>query len=233
MKPFQMQSLLAEKGITLSPKMLEQFDQYYQLLKQWNDVMNLTSIIEEEAVYEKHFYDSLALAMAMPLHDQMICDVGAGAGFPSIPLKIAFPYLHIEIVDPLQKRMRFLTTVISEMVFKDVQLVVRRAEDYAEAREKFDIVTARAVAPLPILLELCAHLVKKNGFLVAYKGAQSEEELKLSVHAMKELHLVLDNTFSFVLPYEQSTRQLLIFRKTKVTDSRYPRPFAQIKSRPL
>lgn len=233
MNKSEFKSLLSTHHIDLTALMEEQFATYLALLQQWNQVMNLTAITDESGVYEKHFYDSFGLAMALPLMNQSVCDVGSGAGFPSLPLKIAFPNLKVTLVDPLQKRMRFLEELIKALGVSDTHLVVSRAEDYLQGREQFDIVTARAVASLPILLELCVPLVKVGGYFVAFKGSQGEEELNQSKQAMKKLHVVLDNTFSFMLPYEQSMRQLYLFKKVQANEKTYPRPFAQIKSHPL
>lgn len=163
----QFQQQLAEKGIHLSPSQLEQFDLYYQLLVEWNEKMNLTAITDKEEVYLKHFYDSLSAAFYFDFSGSLaICDVGAGAGFPSIPLKIAFPDIQVTIVDSLNKRITFLNHLASELQLNDVHFYHDRAETFGklpEHREQYDVVMARAVARMSVLSELCLPLVKVGG----------------------------------------------------------------------
>ena len=170
--------ILEQKGIVLSQKQLQQFEIYYQTLIEWNQKMNLTAITNKEEVYLKHFYDSLTISFDFQLNNQTLCDIGAGAGFPSIPLKIVYPDLKITIVDSLTKRITFLKHLIQVLDLKNVEAISARAEDYAlKHRESFDIVTARAVARLNILDELCLPLVKQDGYFITLKGLKAKEEL--------------------------------------------------------
>lgn len=222
---------LQEHGILLQEKQEKQFETYANLLVEWNEKMNLTAITEENAVYEKHFLDSILPSFDVAIQGSL-CDVGAGAGFPSIPLKIVYPDLAVTIVEPLGKRITFLTALCKELDI-DVQLVNARAEDYAkEHRETFDIVTARAVANLPMLSELCIPLVKKNGMFIAMKGANGFEELELAKHAIQVLGCELQDAFRKKLS-DGSMRVNFVFHKKKGTAKTYPRAFAQIKKHPL
>lgn len=230
---FDLSHHLQDHHIELTPTMSDRLELFYQQLIEWNKVMNLTGIVEKEAVYEKHFYDSLSLAFAIPLSTHSICDVGAGAGFPSVPLSIVFPNTQITVVDSLAKRMKFIDTMKKMLPLNNVNLVVSRAENFLDGRDKFDIVTARAVATLPILLELLTPLAKINGYIVAYKGDHGDDEFITSKNAMKELGIVLHQRFEFDLPIENSKRILFIFKKVSMTPMKYPRPFAKIQSSPL
>ena len=155
---------LEKLNITLNDKQIEQFKKYFELLVEYNKVMNLTGITDMEGVYLKHFYDSLTLVKAYDFNNNInLCDVGSGAGFPSIPLKIAFPNINVVIIDALKKRLEFLNVVVKELGLENVKLVHARAEE-ASYREEFDIVTSRALADINIGLELCMPLVKVNGF---------------------------------------------------------------------
>lgn len=169
---------LSEHGIELTETQKEQFQTYYQLLVEWNEKMNLTSITEEHDVYLKHFYDSITPSFYYDFNGELsICDVGAGAGFPSIPLKIVFPELKVTIVDSLNKRIQFLNHLAAELGLQDVSFVHDRAESYGKGayRESYNIVTARAVARLTVLSELCLPLVKKGGQFIALKSSKGEE----------------------------------------------------------
>lgn len=218
---------LAAKGISLSPQQLEQYETYYSLLVEWNEKMNLTAITEKREVYLKHFYDSISAAFYFDFHHPYhLCDVGAGAGFPSLPIKIAFPELHITIVDSLNKRIGFLDHLTKELGLENVQLVHDRAETFGqkkEFRETFDVVTARAVARLSVLSELCMPLVKVGGTFLAMKGASAQEELEVGKKAISILGGKLSQSFSFTLPQEDSERNILIIHKEKVTPKKYPR----------
>lgn len=218
---------LEEKGIKLDSLQLQQFEQYYQLLIEWNEKMNLTAITDKKEVYLKHFYDSISAAF---FHDfskpLQICDVGAGAGFPSIPLKICFPNLHITIVDSLKKRITFLEELSSKLELSHTNFYHDRAETFAkklEFRETFDIVTARAVARMSVLSELCLPLVKKNGHFVALKAAHATEEMNLAKKAINLLGGGKTTIHSFTLPVENSERNIIVIQKVKPTPKKYPR----------
>ncbi|WP_273123508.1 16S rRNA (guanine(527)-N(7))-methyltransferase RsmG [Metabacillus sp. HB246100] len=221
------QSSLAEKGISLSPKQMDQFDLYYRLLVEWNEKMNLTSITDEKEVYLKHFYDSISAAFYFDFSKPYsLCDVGAGAGFPSIPIKICFPELKVSIVDSLQKRITFLTELTKQLGLENVHLHHDRAETFgqtSEFRESYDLVTARAVARLSVLSELCLPLVKKDGFFIAMKGAAAQDELESGKKALQVLGGKLQQTHSFELPIENSERTIFIVEKQKNTPKKYPR----------
>lgn len=221
------QSSLAKKGIILSSLQMEQFDKYFNLLVEWNEKMNLTSITDKKEVYLKHFYDSISAAFYFDFTKPIsLCDVGAGAGFPSIPINICFPDIHISIVDSLQKRINFLSHLTNELGLKNVRLFHDRAETFGqnkEHRETFDVVTARAVARLSVLSELCIPLVKKNGYFIAMKAAAAKEELEAGEKALQVLGGKVQEVHSFELPMENSERTVLIIEKVKVTPKKYPR----------
>ncbi|GEN85057.1 ribosomal RNA small subunit methyltransferase G [Sporosarcina luteola] len=218
---------LQEKGINLTEYQLQQFDKYFHMLVEWNEKMNLTAITDAPSVYLKHFYDSITAAFFTDLTGQKsICDVGAGAGFPSIPLKICFPELSVTIVDSLNKRITFLNELSNELKLDNVNFIHSRAEDFGQNpkyREQFDIVTARAVARLAVLSELCIPLVKEGGIFISMKGAAAEEELTDAKKAINILGAELIEKFSFSLPMEESERNIFTLRKIKKTPKKYPR----------
>ncbi|EEE49362.1 16S rRNA (guanine(527)-N(7))-methyltransferase RsmG [Staphylococcus capitis] len=217
---------LSEHGIELSETQKEQFQTYYQLLVEWNEKMNLTSITEEHDVYLKHFFDSITPSFYYDFDGELcICDVGAGAGFPSIPLKIVFPELKVTIVDSLNKRIQFLNHLAAELGLQDVSFVHDRAESYGKGayRESYDIVTARAVARLTVLSELCLPLVKKGGQFIALKSSKGEEELQEANFAINILGGNVKETFSFELPEDAGERQMIVIDKRRQTSKKYPR----------
>lgn len=214
-------------GIALTDRQLEQFELYYHLLVEWNEKMNLTGITEREAVYEKHFFDSLTVSLATDLTKaDSLVDIGSGAGFPGIPLKIAFPHLRLAIVDSLNKRIRFLEEVASRLELANVQCIHGRAEDIArmsEHRDRYAVATARAVARLAGLNELCLPFVKPNGSFIAMKGADLSTELDESRYSASKLNAELREVRRLELPIERSERHLVILRKTGSTPKAYPR----------
>lgn len=221
---------LKKLGINISERQLLQFEQYYELLIEWNGKINLTAITLKQDVYLKHFYDSLTITKVIDLNKvESLCDIGTGAGFPGIVLKIIFPNLKITLVDALNKRIKFLSVVISELSLENITLVHARAEEYAkENRCKFDVVTARAVAPLPILLEYSMPMVKVNGYFIAYKGLEDEKE---SFNALKILNSKIELKEEF--DYGVGIRSLFKINKMKNISNKYPRRFSEIKKRPL
>ncbi|AXI11043.1 16S rRNA (guanine(527)-N(7))-methyltransferase RsmG [Oceanobacillus sp. 143] len=227
MNPEQFVLALKEQGIELNAKQREQFATYYHTLVEWNEKINLTALTSEEDVYLKHFYDSISAAFYYDFtKEQSICDVGAGAGFPSIPLKICFPNLKVTIVDSLQKRIGFLNHLAAQLELTNVAFYHDRAETFgknSDTRESFDIVTARAVARMSVLSELCLPLVKKDGVFIAMKGAQADEELENGMQAIEILGGEIDKTYTFTLPQEESERSIVIVNKRRKTPKKYPR----------
>ncbi|MYL62619.1 16S rRNA (guanine(527)-N(7))-methyltransferase RsmG [Bacillus hwajinpoensis] len=233
----QFQELLEEKGITLSSKQLQQFQTYYEILVEWNEKMNLTAITDKEEVYEKHFFDSIMAAFSFDFSsDYHICDVGAGAGFPSLPIKICFPHLNITIVDSLNKRIGFLEHLSSKLQLENVSFYHDRAELFGknkDHREKYDVVTARAVARLSVLGELCLPLVKTNGYFVALKGPNVEDELDTGKQAIKLLGGEVVKRDTLTLPAEKSERNIVTIKKIKTTPKKYPRKPGTPNKNPL
>lgn len=223
----QFSQLLSQNGIQLSPLQLEQYENYFETLVEWNEKMNLTAITDKEEVYLKHFFDSISAGFYFDFNRELhICDVGAGAGFPSIPIKIAFPKIHVTIVDSLNKRIHFLENLASELQLENVRFIHDRAETFGQSpehREAYDVVTARAVARMSVLSELCLPLVKVGGTFIAMKGASGEEELHNSKKAISALGGVLKDSYSFSLPYEESERNIFLIQKEKKTPKKYPR----------
>lgn len=225
---------LEKLNIKVTEVQLKQLHRYYELLIEWNEKMNLTGITEEKQVYLKHFYDSATLAKSINLTQvHTLCDVGTGAGFPGLVLKILFPNLTVTLVDALNKRITFLNEVIHELELENITTVHARAEEYARNhRNEFDVVTARAVAPLNILLEYCLPLVHLNHYFIPMK-ANIAQEINLSRHALEQLGGEIIEKQEFILPIEGSHRSLLTIRKVHETPSKYPRRNAEIKKKPL
>lgn len=225
---------LKDLAIDLTEEKRNQLEKYYELLIEENEKINLTAITEKDQVYLKHFYDSATVNRVIDLtQEQSICDIGTGAGFPGIVLKILFPNLKMTLVDSLQKRISFLNKVITELHLKDIQAFHFRIEEFSqENRNQFDIVVARAVAPLNILIEYALPMVKVGKYFLAMK-ANVEEEIQKSKQALKKLEAEIIKTDSFSLPKEQSQRTLLLIRKNKNCSKKYPRKFSEIKKSPL
>ena len=217
----------AEKiGIVLSEKQQQQFETYYDYLVAQNEVMNLTAITEYEEVLTKHFLDSLFLAKTMKNFDgKKVIDLGTGAGFPGIPLKIVFPNLKIVLLDSLNKRVSFLNEVISKLNLKDIEAVHGRAEDLAkkEYREYFDLCVSRAVANLATLSEYCLPFVKIGGFFVSYKSEKITEEYENAGEAIKVLGGKYETQVEFTLPSSDIYRNLFMIQKVKNTPNKFPR----------
>lgn len=224
---------LNKLNISLDDKKLNQLDEYYNLLIEWNQKINLTRITDEKEVYLKHFYDSITLIKAYDLNkDITLCDVGTGAGFPGIVLKIVFPNLKITLIDSLQKRINFLNEVINKLELKDIEAIHDRAEDYfSKNREKYNLITSRAVAKLNIISELCIPGVKVDGYFIPMK-ANIEEEIK-NTDFLNKLDSKLEKIITFTLPKEESIRNLIIIKKEKITNKEYPRKYDKIEKRPL
>lgn len=222
---------LKKLNIELTKKQEDQLEKYYNLLIEENKKTNLTRITDKEEVYLKHFYDSLTIAKIIDLtKNQSLIDIGTGAGFPGLVLKIVFPNLNITLLDSLNKRIIFLNKVIKELNLKNIKTVSSRIEEYQ--KEEFDIVTSRAVAKTNILLELSYKLPKINGYFIFLK-ANIEEELEESQNALKELNLSIKQKETFHLPIENSQRTIIKIKKNSPISPKYPRNFAKIKKNPL
>ena len=230
MNELEFQNILKGKGIEVSERQLKQFQKYYEILVEWNEKMNLTAITDKEDVYLKHFYDSITIAFDFDFNDQTLIDVGAGAGFPSVPLKILYPNLKITIVDSLNKRITFLNHLFKELELDNCKAVAARAEEYAkDHRESVDIVMARAVARLNILDELCLPLVKKEGYFLSLKGRQASEEVKEATKGIQLLGGEIESTHDFTLANHDDFRSNIIIKKVKETPKKYPRMFSNNK----
>jgi len=212
---------------------LSKLDIYYHLLVEENKKYNLTTITEEKEVYLKHFYDSLTLSKIINLNNQYLLDIGTGAGFPGLVLKIVYPDLKIDLLDSTTKRCQFLQMVIDKLELKNINVINARAEEYAkDNREKYDIVTSRAVAPLKHLLEYSIPLLKINGNFISLKS-NIDEELKNINNYYQKLHLTNEKIIKFELPYELSLRTLYKVTKQKTTPLIYPRQYSQIKKKEI
>lgn len=225
---------LEKINITLTENQILKLEKFYELLVIWNEKINLTTILKEEDVYLKHFYDSLTLIKVIDLNKELtLLDVGTGAGFPGIVLKIVFPNLKITLLDSMNKRISYLNEIIKELDLKDIDTVCSRAEDYAlKNREKYDIVVCRAVAHLEILVEITLPLVKVNGYFIAMKS-NANEEIALARKKIIVLDSKIIEILSFKLPFENSIRTLIKIQKFKKTDLKYPRKYDKIKKENL
>ena len=217
-------------GIDIDDTKLELLEKYYNLLIEWNEKINLTTITKIEDVYLKHFYDSLTLAKEIDFSkDIVLCDVGSGAGFPGIVIKIFFPNTKITLVDSLQKRVNYLNKIIEDLGLKDIIAIHSRMEDYSRLNEeKFDYITARAVADLSVISEVSVRSLKTNGSLVFMK-ANCDEEIEKFIPRAKKLGLIINNINRFELPIEKSVRTLINLKKVAKTNTVYPRRIDIIK----
>ncbi|WP_182200346.1 16S rRNA (guanine(527)-N(7))-methyltransferase RsmG [Paraliobacillus salinarum] len=218
---------LKEHGIELSEKQKNQFDIYFNTLIEWNQKINLTAITEEEEVYLKHFYDSITAAFYFDFTKEIhLCDVGAGAGFPSIPLKICFPHIKVTIVDSLQKRITFLNQLAHNLDLDGVAFYHDRAELFGKQeqfRHSFDVVMARAVARTSVLSELCLPLCKTGGTFIAMKGPNAVTEIEDAKAAIELLGGEINEVNTFELPEDSGERNIIIFNKKRKTPKKYPR----------
>ena len=225
----QLKKDLNEFGIELTAEMEEQFLLYYNMLIEWNSFMNLTAITDFDEVLKKHFTDSVSLIRAIPdLGEKKyrMIDIGTGAGFPGIPLKIVFPNISVVLLDSLNKRVNFLNEVISKLQLTDITAMHGRAEDFAqnkEYRESFDLCVSRAVANLATLSEYCLPFVKKNGRFISYKSEKVSEEFEVSGKAISVLGGEYENQVTFELPDSDIYRNLFIIKKKSATPGKYPR----------
>ncbi|HEO4494343.1 TPA: 16S rRNA (guanine(527)-N(7))-methyltransferase RsmG [Streptococcus agalactiae] len=237
MTPQAFYQVLIEHGITLTDKQKKQFETYFRLLVEWNEKINLTAITDKEEVYLKHFYDSIAPILQGYIDNSplSILDIGAGAGFPSIPMKILYPEIDITIIDSLNKRINFLNILANELELSGVHFFHGRAEDFGQDkvfRAKFDIVTARAVARMQVLAELTIPFLKVNGRLIALKAAAAEEELISAEKALKTLFSQVTINKNYKLP-NGDDRNITIVSKKKETPNKYPRKAGTPNKKPL
>lgn len=224
---------LASLGLPCSEEQLHCFRLYYDLLEERNRVMNLTAISGEDESATKHFLDSAAALLRVPMAGKTVIDVGSGAGFPGLPLRILEPGMRLTLLDAQQKRVGFLTEVCAALGFADVQCVHARAEELTARRERYDLALARAVARLNVLCELCLPYVKVGGAFLALKGPGAAEELKEAARAVKTLGAEVEDVFAYDVPGGELHHNIVLLRKTAPTPKQYPRRFAQIKKSPL
>lgn len=228
---------LEKLGITLSNEQLEQFLIYYEMLVEWNEKMNLTAITDFQDVMKKHFVDSVSLIKAYDVTKSVsIIDVGTGAGFPGLALKIAFPQLRVTLLDSLNKRILFLDAVIDKLNLSDVETIHGRAEDFAKPgklREKFDLCVSRAVANLSTLSEYCLPFVKKGGMFISYKSEKISEEFEMAENAISFLGGRVKNQVEFTLPDSDIYRNLFVIKKIKETPKKFPRKAGLPSKEPL
>ena len=224
---------LSKLGIVLTSTQENQLEMYYNLLIEWNNKMNLTGITERNSVYLKHFYDCITLIKAIDLTKNLkIVDVGTGAGFPGLVLKIVFPNLNVVLVDALNKRINFLNHVIESLKLENIEAIHDRIENYAKNNfEVFDLVTCRAVAKLNIISELCLPLAKVNGYFIPMK-ATIEDEISDTKY-LEVLKSKVESVITFNLPIENSVRNLIVIKKYGSIDKKYPRQYDKIIKNPL
>ncbi len=234
---------LKEIGIELNEEQLSQLDTYYEMLTETNKYMNLTAITEYDDVITKHFADSLQLVRCADFSEEVsretpmsLIDVGTGAGFPGMVLKIAFPHLKVTLLDSLDKRVKFLDSVISRLGLNDIEAVHNRAEDAARKamyRDSFDLAVSRAVASLPTLTEYCMPFVKPGGYFIAYKSGNIEEELSSAGKAVDALSGKVEELLSYSLPETDISRSLVKIKKLAPTDNKYPRRAGKPEKQPI
>ena len=237
MTPQEFYQLLIQQGIELTDRQKDQFERYFELLVEWNEKINLTAITEKNEVYLKHFYDSIAPVLQALIDNQelKLLDIGAGAGFPSLPMKIIYPQLDVTIIDSLNKRINFLKLLAEELKLDKVHFYHGRAEDLAQDkafRAQFDLVTARAVARMQVLSELTIPYLKVGGKLLALKASNAPEELDEAKNALNLLFSKVQDNLSYALP-NGDPRFITVVEKKKETPNKYPRKAGMPNKRPL
>lgn len=237
MKPETFYNLLAEQNLPLSDQQKKQFERYFELLVEWNEKINLTAITDKDEVYLKHFYDSIApiLQGLIPNETIKLLDIGAGAGFPSLPMKILYPQLDVTIIDSLNKRINFLQLLAQELDLDGVHFYHGRAEDFAQDkkfRAHYDFVTARAVARMQVLSELTIPYLQVGGKLLALKASNAPEELLEAKNALNLLFSKVEDNLSYALP-NGDPRYITVVEKKKETPNKYPRKAGMPNKRPL
>jgi 16S rRNA (guanine527-N7)-methyltransferase len=224
-------SELKKRNIKLDDRMIDQLNDYATYLKEYNEKVNLTAITEYEEVLDKHFYDSI-LAADKDMKGTLV-DVGTGAGFPGVVLKIVYPELKVILIEPIGKRCVFLNSLIEKLGLKDIEVINARGEDYSlEHREQYEYVTARAVSNLNSLIEVCGAMVKKNGYFICMRGKDGEEEIANAKKAIETMGFMVENTRNEQL-FNGDKRIIAYFKKVKPTPLKYPRKYNIIKKNPL
>ncbi|MBQ9142248.1 MAG: 16S rRNA (guanine(527)-N(7))-methyltransferase RsmG [Lachnospiraceae bacterium] len=233
----QFEKDLQEIGVTLSEQQIEQFLKYYELLVEWNEFMNLTAITEYDEVMKKHFVDSLSLIKTFDTDREVsVIDVGTGAGFPGLALKIAYPKLKVTLLDSLNKRINFLNEVISQLCLTGVETIHGRAEDFAKPsklREKYDLCVSRAVANMSTLSEYCLPFVKVGDEFISYKSEKIDEEMSTAKNAISLLGGKLQRNEEFYLPESDIYRNFVVIKKVKETPKKFPRKAGLPSKEPL
>lgn len=221
-------------GINPTEEQLAQLEEYANFLLDYNTKTNLTAIREKDQVYLKHFYDSLTIVKAIDLTKVTnLIDIGTGPGFPGVVVKILFPNLEITLLDSNNKKIEFLKQLVDKLKLINIHIISGRAEEFIkDNREKYDIVTSRAVSNLPVLSELCIPFVKVDGYFIAMKG-QAETEINESLYAIPELGGKIEENIKFYLPIENSERNIIKIKKIKPTNQKYPRRYDKITKNPL
>jgi len=216
----------------LTDEMVSKLDSYAKFLIEYNEKINLTAITKYDEIIEKHFYDSLLLTKNMDIKGSLV-DVGTGAGFPGVVIKICKPDLKVYLIEPLKKRCVFLDELIKLLNLKDIYIINERGEDHSlKNREKYDYVTARAVTNLPNLIEVCGAMVKVDGYFIALRGLNGLNEIKEADNAIKQMSFKEENTYEFKLS-DDSTRIISYLKKINKTNKKYPRKYNIIKAQPL
>lgn len=226
-----------EYGVVLDDEKTEKFMLYMKLIKEWNEKINLTAIVDDDGIVKKHFLDSLSLISTGLIGEKMsLIDVGTGAGFPGIPLKIVFPDMKVTLLDSLQKRVNFLNEVINELGLKKIEAVHERCEEAGHKnkyREKYDIATARAVAAMPVLCEYCIPFVKPHGHFIAMKGPSAYDEVNTAKNAIGTLGGKLEGIKEIKIMDEDLSHNVIIVDKIKNTDKRFPRKAGKVEKNPI